>query len=664
MAPSGAEDRPFTVNDSTTIPSGPVPSRQRPHHREPFGVQSRISSVVVESDYRALPIIFAMLDFVDVNNAARTALKGRLESDVPLVLTFRLNRPLEPASHLRYRVIEALTAESVLQHLGEHPVAALVLGASVASEDAARLIIQIFADSPERSTLCIVLGADPRTDVFQELVADDRIFYLARGELSSGQMCSIVDAAVNRYTQHVRPYHELLAAAIAAQDRLADFFDKLTLQADIASVGALLVDTVRTLIGADRVQCLIYDFDNEVLRSTNSADRERTESAAAGLTAFVARTGSRVQVDRAEEDPRYDAEADDPGGPGDARLIVEPVFPGMAGADRETTPVLAVVTAARDGNRLPFSSQEQELLALMATCVSPTLSQMALQKCISGTLSGGAQSMLGGAEVFRREALEHKAGRRELEGDLLKTSPRWLRRLHWAMVAMLVATLGYLVVGRVHEYASGPAVIRARAKVDVAVLNAGVIRSVDVVLGQRVALGDVLVQLEDEAGTTPAEPSRLTVRAPIKGVVSRIQGRQGQRVTAGDELVRIIDDGAGYELIAFLPGSYAPQLHAGLNISVTVEGYPDSNEVVTMDEVGPEIVGPREAARYAGRDNNDVLAVPGPVVIVRSPLQSARFQSNGQHYAFLDGMTGRAEISLRSEPIIISLVPGLRGMFR
>jgi membrane fusion protein (multidrug efflux system) len=272
--------------------------------------------------------------------------------------------------------------------------------------------------------------------------------------------------------------------------------------------------------------------------------------------------------------------------------------------------------------------------------------------------------MLGGAEVFRREALEHKAGRRELEGDLLKTSPRWLRRLHWAMVAMLVATLGYLVVGRVHEYASGPAVIRARAKVDVAVLNAGVIRSVDVVLGQRVALGDVLVQLEDEAGTTPAEPSRLTVRAPIKGVVSRIQGRQGQRVTAGDELVRIIDDGAGYELIAFLPGSYAPQLHAGLNISVTVEGYPDSNEVVTMDEVGPEIVGPREAARYAGRDNNDVLAVPGPVVIVRSPLQSARFQSNGQHYAFLDGMTGRAEISLRSEPIIISLVPGLRGMFR
>jgi hypothetical protein len=634
------------------------------HPGKPFHGRPRIASGVVESDYRGLPVIFAMLDFVDVNNAERTALKGRLESHVPLVVTFGLNRPLEAVPQCRYRVIEAPTAESVIQHLDEDPVAAVVLGASVLSEDAARLLAQIFADSPERSVLCIVLSADPRTDVVKELVANDRIFYLARGELSSGQMRSIIDAAVNRYTQHVRPHHELFAAVIATQDRLADFFDQLALQTDVTSVGALLVDTVRTLINADRAQCLIYDFDNQVLRSTNSDDRDRVESAAAGLTAFVARTGSRVQVERAEDDPRYDAEADDPGGRGDARLIAEPVFPGVAGADRETAAVLAVVTAARDGNGFPFSSEEQDLLARMATCVSPTLSQMALQERIYGTQFERAQSMLGGSDVFRREALEHKAGRRELEGDLLKTSPPWLRRLHWAMVAMLVTSLGYLVVGRVNEYASGPAVIRARAKVDVAAPNSGVIRSVDVVLGQRVASGDVLVQIEDAAGPTPGEQFGHELRAPIKGVVSNVQGRQGQRVTAGEELVGLIDDDAGYEVIALLPGYYAPQLHAGMNLRVTVEGYSDSNEVVTIDQVGPEIVGPREATRYAGRESNDVLAVPGPVVIVRSLLQSVKFRSNGQRYAFHDGMTGRAEISLRSEPIIMSLVPGLRGMFR
>jgi membrane fusion protein (multidrug efflux system) len=99
-------------------------------------------------------------------------------------------------------------------------------------------------------------------------------------------------------------------------------------------------------------------------------------------------------------------------------------------------------------------------------------------------------------------------------------------------------------------------------------------------------------------------------------------------------------------------------------IVLKLQGYPDSHEMIPIGRVGTEIVGPHEAARYAGKESTDALTVAGPVVIVRSELQPSRFTAGGHTYNYQDGMTGVAEVSVRSEPMIVSLVPGLKNILK
>jgi hypothetical protein len=94
----------------------------------------------------------------------------------------------------------------------------------------------------------------------------------------------------------------------------------------------------------------------------------------------------------------------------------------------------------------------------------------------------------------------------------------------------------------------------------------------------------------------------------------------------------------------------------------TLDGYPNSHEVVAIDDVGSEVVGPREAARYAG--TADAITVTGPVVVLRCLLKSASFSAGNVSYVYRDGMTARAEVDLRSEPMIVELLPGLKEFAR
>jgi len=78
--------------------------------------------------------------------------------------------------------------------------------------------------------------------------------------------------------------------------------------------------------------------------------------------------------------------------------------------------------------------------------------------------------------------------------------------------------------------------------------------------------------------------------------------------------------------------------------------------------VGSEIVGPREAARFAS--SADELTVTGPSVVVHCPLTSQVFSVGDRSYEYHDGMTGQAEVDLRSEPMIISILPGVKEFLR
>src|SRR5439155_1671184 len=155
---------------------------------------------------------------------------------------------------------------------------------------------------------------------------------------------------------------------------------------------------------------------------------------------------------------------------------------------------------------------------------------------------------------------------------------------------------------------------------------------------------------------------REQLRAPDDGIVADLRVRAGQQLAPGDSVASNVDENAGYELIILLPGQYAPQVRPGMQGIFKVDGYPNSYEAITIDNVGSEIVGPREAARYAG--STDALTLAGPLVVVRSRLESRHFSAGGGSYAYRDGMTARAEVDLRSEPMIVSLLPGLKEFLK
>ena len=57
------------------------------------------------------------------------------------------------------------------------------------------------------------------------------------------------------------------------------------------------------------------------------------------------------------------------------------------------------------------------------------------------------------------------------------------------------------------------------------------------------------------------------------------------------------------------------------------------------------------------------MTISGPVVFVYARLPSETFESGGRTYAYHDGILGTAEVQVRSEPILLTLVPGLKVLW-
>ena len=303
---------------------------------------------------------------------------------------------------------------------------------------------------------------------------------------------------------------------------------------------------------------------------------------------------------------------------------------------------------------------------------------------------------------FRQEALDHHA-REQGGGPLLRLSPGWSRWSYWLLLGTVLAAAVYGFVGRLHDYASGPAVIRVDGRVDVTARVAGTVARVAVQPGQRVAEGQPLVQffMDDEE----AERARLqkefdlqllkllrdpsdaaarqsltslraqrelagarlqqrVVAAPRAGIVSDVRIHPGQRLDVGEHVLTIVGDDARMSLVALLPGRYRPMLRPGLPMRFELSGYRYEYRQLTIDSVGDEIIGPAEAKRYLGPGVADGVAVDGPVVLVRASMPSARFSSDGRDFRYFDGLPAQAEARVRSEPIVVSFVPALKVFFR
>jgi membrane fusion protein, multidrug efflux system len=306
-------------------------------------------------------------------------------------------------------------------------------------------------------------------------------------------------------------------------------------------------------------------------------------------------------------------------------------------------------------------------------------------------------------ELFRAEALSYHHEGDHGGGDVLRISPQWIPAAYWLLLVVIAAGAVYGTVGTLTEYATGPAVIRVEGRTPVTAPTASTVATVDVQPGQRVAAGGVLVTLylADRAAELerlnrefdlqmikflrdPADQaarSSLTtlraerqlartrleeqwLKAPHSGIVSDIRIRPGQHLTPGDPVLSLLGDDTRWVVIAMLPGHARPLLRPGTQMRLELTGYRYAYRDVAIQSVGDEIVGPAEVRQYLGQEIADAVPVTGPAVLVKAQLGSNTFQADGRSLSYYEGMLGTVDAHLRRQPILLSIIPALKSLFR
>lgn len=302
-------------------------------------------------------------------------------------------------------------------------------------------------------------------------------------------------------------------------------------------------------------------------------------------------------------------------------------------------------------------------------------------------------------DIFRTEALDHHRSGGQRQGDVLRLSPTWMHWTYRLLLYFFLAGLLYLCLGRMSEYATGPAVVRAKFKAEVTCPVSATVQEVAVAPGERVQAGQLLVRLDDEeqraavnryeqelevqlaaclrdpldeAARRNASSLRsqlayahkmLEARhlaAPVDGVVSDVRIRPGQSLLPGQLVVTLLGPESQLTLIVMLPGYFRPQLEIGQPGRFEISGYSHTYQPVSLNKIADEVVGPAEARRYLGQEIADAVTVSGSVVLAEATLSGEYFQADGQRYIYADGMQGKVQVRVRSIPIILNLVPGLR----
>ncbi len=608
------------------------------------------------------------------------------------------------------------SAAEVLDLLGGREVAVVALGGELQPLEAKELLAAAWQRYPVMQTCHVVFAAGPELTLFQEEVDADQVFYLTPKPPPPADVLPILKSAVQRYQAKQSTVEATVFDAPQLERALA-VVRLLAAETRLESAVPALARAALEFLDVDRAHCLLYDARNETLWSREHPDaEERRESAAAGVVSFVVRTGQSVRLDRVGEDPRYEPEVDNQSGPQDERFLAVPLaeplpaamlpatVPAALPATVPAAPprrILAVLVARRSGAAAPFSSAEQQHLEFLADQAAPVLGRLLLQT----ELDALATRRLQGPEespLFRQEAIAHHSRGMARQGHVLELSPRWTQWAYPFLWLVLLAALLFGIFGSLHEYATGLAVVQIDDRTDVTATLPGTVTAVAVEPGQKVAAGQLLVRfygvqeaaelaaLEHQFELGLAERLRnpadvgvaqaltalrsqrelartrleeRSLRATRAGVVSDLRIRPGQHLATGQVVLSLADEAPALSIIALLPGHYRPLLKAGQMLRLELQGYPYAYQHLTVSDVGAEVIGPSEVRRVLGPGIADALTVSGPVVVVRALLPARTFLSNGRSFAFYDGMQASAEVRVRSEPIVIALIPGLKALW-
>jgi len=594
-------------------------------------------------------------------------------------------------------LVAADDEEEALRLLDEREIAVLCIGPQMREEKARDFLTTAVERFPGNPTVNLVLAGGRDPSIFQDLVFEDRIYYLTQEPVLNADLVAIVRSALSRWWSlrlgDTGPETEEGAHRL---QEIVEVARRVALQRSLNEAGALTELAIRELLPASRAYYLIYEPDQELLWSGEPDSREhRQESAAVGLVSFVARTGRALLLDRLGADPRSEREADDPDGNGEERFLAVPV----RASNRS---VLAVLVAIRDGHEPPFSDRDLVSLEVLADQVASSFSQLVLQNRLDRMHFRQEERLQTATySLFRDEAVNRHAARVSEHGDVLRLSPRWIHWTYGLLLVLLASGVLFSLLFDLREWAGGPAVVQIEGNRDLTANAAGVVTSLAVMPGDRVQRDQelvrfygareaaelqrieqdfelqllnrlrnpadrgaelALIQLRSQRRLAEAQLAERGLRAPFDGRVADVRVRPGQSVNPGDIVLSLVAESTEPRVVALLPGHYRPLLRPGMPLRFQIQGYEYAYQNLTIDSVGAEVVGPAEARRSLGPGLGDVVTVAGPVVFVEARLSTTTFEALGESYTLHDGMYGTAEAPVRSDRLLLALFPRLKDV--
>ena len=586
-------------------------------------------------------------------------------------------------------------AEEAGRLVASRRVAVLCLGPELPPDEGVALLERVVG-SEASPTVNLVLAAGEDPGLFRPLLDQDAIFFLTREPPTVPEQVSLLRRAAKTFETRWREHEERAEEGVEYRLRsrtVIENLNRLALQEEPADMAELLAEAAQEVGAADRAACLLHDTSDETLWARDPiTGGERRANASLGLVGFVLRSGLAVRVERMADDPRWDQRADDPRGEGEDRFLAVP----LETPEGESFGVLTMVRGDEDD---PFSEAEVrivERLALMAAghFKDHFLSPVAVRQAETAPAEGQA--------VFRQAAVERWMGESEEHGDPLRISPAWIRRSYRALLLLSAAAIVFLLLVEVDEYATGAAVVRSGGRIDLMAPMAASVATVEVVPGQRVEAGQRLVQFRalreaaelerieqeltlqlvrrlydpSDIGTESAlfslrtqwevaqsRVEELSLRAPVDGRVGDLWVREGQYLLPGQNVLTLAGAETRPELVILVPGEFRPQLEPGMKMRLEIVGYQHFYQQLEIRTVSDEVVAAAEALRFLGPELSGGIELVGPVALVEADLPSESFEVRGNEYLYHEGMFGTAQIRVRSEKAIFTLLPGLRAIF-
>lgn len=557
------------------------------------------------------------------------------------------------------------------------------------SPDLVASALQILDErDPRPAHLALVVNPSEGAGGFQELLDEDRLFYVASGPLPAAEIVALLEAAVAELRRgRDAPAQRAAARAAIPFPVEPATLRRLALAQSAAEASEILSAAAAAASGAERGRCLLFDGEERALWSPGpDGEAPSAHSPAVGLASFVLRTGRPLCLPRVGEDHRFEPDLDAPEGARGDRYLAVPV------RDPDGEPV-AVLVALRPASREQFAGADIAALDRLALHAAPFLAAWAQ--------AAPHAKQVAERGPFRERALSELEAPSGAASEPLRLTPAWTRGVYWLLLWLLAASVGALALVRLPEHAAGAAVVRAGNRVEVTALAAGVVSSITVAPGTRVEPGRTLLtlyhagesarlerlnrelegklalrlqapsdrEIADDLGAlraerdlAAAELAERELKAPVAGVVRDLRAVPGQVIAPGQPVLSIVDGAELPSVVVLIPGQYLPQLRPGMKVRLELSGYPFLYQWLTLDSVAEEVTGPAEARRLLGPDAGDAVELGGPVALVTARLPAETFTISGERYPYRDGMLGRAEVRIRSERLLLSLVPGLRAL--